>query len=126
MFYLGPLYDGSHENRKYTYLFWQSLRQPVCLSLQEPRMFIPARHFTFGTRRHFTEVTPREIEDITEAMQVARLAWIEAGLRLSLMSTDSDMRAVLGKVALLGGYQQTDMRQPTQVVVRAVRHGDLT
>jgi len=125
MFSLGPLYDGTHENRKYSYLFWQSLRQPACLSLQDPRMFNPARHFTFGTHRHFTEVTPWEIEAITEAMHVARLAWMEAGQRLPLMCAESEMRAVLGKMALLGGYQQMDTGRSIEAVVRAVRHGDL-
>lgn len=121
MLYLGPLYRASRESRKYMHLFYRSLRQPVYLSLQNPRMFNAARHLTFGTRRDFTEVTRQEIEDVTEAMQAARLAFLEGGgLHFSPSSGDTDMRAVLGKLSLPGGYRPIHQMNTPQVL-EAVR-----
>jgi hypothetical protein len=132
MFHLGRYYDIYDENRRHTYLFWPSLRQSLYLSLVSPRMFEPARHYTFGTNRHFTEITRDEIGDVTTAMEIARRAFLEGGgmMRALSMASDNDLRAVLGKIDMFGGgwtrgQPLDNSRQLWDAVLRAVRESAL-
>jgi hypothetical protein len=132
MFYLGSYFDIYDENQRHAHLFWPSLRQSLYLSLVSPRMFDPARHYSLGTHRHFTEITRDEIHDITTAMQLARRAFLQGSgtMRALSMASDSDLRAVLGKVDMFGGgwtrgQPLHDYPQLWDAVLRAVREGAL-
>ncbi|CAG9264970.1 hypothetical protein [Paraburkholderia unamae] len=132
MLFLGSYYDIFDENQRHTYLFWPSLRQSFYLSLVSPLMFDPARHYSFGTNRHFTEITRDEIDDITTAMQLARRTFLDGGgtMRALSVASDSDLRAVLGKIDMFGGgwtrWQQLhNYRDLWDAVFRAIREGEL-
>ncbi|MDR5809520.1 hypothetical protein [Caballeronia sp. LZ019] len=97
MFHLGPYYGGYHDNPVYLPLFWPSLNQSLHLSVQHPGMFDPARHYAFGTDRHFTEITADEVEDITQAMKIARVAFLEGIEMLLLTCEDDAFRSILAR-----------------------------
>lgn len=130
MFHLGRFYAGSAESRKYAHLFSQSLTQSVAWSLQDARRFNAAHHVAFDTRRNVGDVTPEEIEDITEAMQAARVAYLDGGAisRLTGNAGNDDLRSVLTQVSLLGGtweIHRMDAQQVAAAVRRAVMDGTI-
>ena len=125
MFYLGPHYDSDDENQKHVHLFWRSVQIPIYVSVQNPLMFDPARYFCFGTHRHFAEVSTNEVEDITQAMQVARMAFLRSRLRTSDPCFDHDVRALLGRLDDHRPIWQMNTRQVAEAVLDAVKSGSL-
>ena len=126
MFYLGSYYELHDESGRYSHLFWRSLHQSIYLSVCNPRMFDPARHYSFGTNRHFTEISRDEIADITEAMKAARVAFLDNGLSHRSLTTDEhDLRAVLGSVDGRRGRPLHKVRDVADAVLEAVREGSL-
>ncbi|TKC89425.1 hypothetical protein FAZ69_10815 [Trinickia terrae] len=125
MIYLGPYCDSDYENRKHTHLFWRSVQIPIYVSVRNPRMFDPARCYCFGTHRHFAEVSSGEVEDITRAMKVARMAFLRSSLSTSDTCFDHDVRALLARLDDHPPIWQMDTRQVAQAVLDAVKRGDL-
>ena len=125
MFYLGQHYDNDDENQKHVHLFWRSVQIPIYVSVENPLMFDPARHYCFGTHRHFAEVSASEVKDITQAMQVARMAFLQSRFRTSDPCFDHDVRALLGRLDDYRPIWQMNTRQVTEAVLDAVKNGSL-
>ncbi|REG59106.1 hypothetical protein B0G80_1833 [Paraburkholderia sp. BL6669N2] len=125
MFYLGPYYGCDNDSQRYTHFFWRSLQRSIYLSVQNPRMFDPAQHYSFATGRSHTEVTRDELESIAHAMRAARHAFVARGGQLSWASaSEHDLRSVLGRTDDFRN-QMTEGHKLVQVVLDAVSDGSL-
>ncbi|MDR5737929.1 hypothetical protein [Caballeronia sp. LZ016] len=126
MFHLGPYYGGYHDNPAYLSLFWPSLKQSLYLSVQHPGMFDPARHYAFGTDRHFTEITADEVEDIIQAMKIARVAFLEGIDMLLLTCEDDAFRSILARSdESFPEWVWSDKRHIIQAVCDEIKKGRL-
>ncbi|WP_144404137.1 hypothetical protein [Caballeronia cordobensis] len=90
-------------------------------------MFEPARHYSFGTNRHFTEITHDEIADITQAMKVARRAFLQRfDMILITCSSQEEWRSALSRSdESFPEWVWRDKCQMAQAVREEVERGSL-
>ncbi|WP_244829522.1 hypothetical protein [Caballeronia sp. TF1N1] len=128
MFYLDPYLGKSESLYRYASLFWQSLNQPIYMSMHSPRMFYPAEHYSFGTSQHFSTVTRHELADISQAMQAARAAFLENARHLILLwNSATDLRTVLGRIKCDSSlpFSSRGFNELANGLIHAVERGEL-
>ncbi|PVX85025.1 hypothetical protein C7402_104268 [Paraburkholderia unamae] len=121
-----PHFLRNREHEWLTHHFWRSLNQSIGLSLTSPGMFWPDSYYTFGTNRHHTVMPRDEAEDVREALEVARVAFLQSGLMPAMRSpSESELRSVLGRIGGFHGERLYGIPDLCSAVREAVKRGAL-